>query len=447
MKRNSITKKLTLTNVLIVVLSLLVFFTIVLVIANNNALNDIQSQLIIENRVTTTLYVNNRIQQPAVYRVLTDSINLIYTNTPDGLILEYSSDNAFDSSFEPQPVIQSYVKAKKKVIRLTVKGEEYLCTISTESKSGSETDSVIISLLSVKSIREMTKSFTIALAVSIAALSLVSILITVFISRRITRPIVKLTGITKQYEKRNFDETYIAQTNDEIEDLSAAVSSMAQSLKEHDAEKDRLFRQISHEIKTPLTSIYGYAEGIKSGVFDDLEKPLDVIMSESLRIKKLTENIVLLSKIESNIEMFSFKKEDVSKLLERAIESIESVAVLGDIDIDYTPKELPEISADADKLYRAFVNILSNCTKYAKSLIHIETNEQPSTIEVVITDDGSGFEPEALENLLSGLAREKSNGSGIGLSIVNEIVKAHGGSFTVGNSKSGGALFKIVLKK
>ena len=447
MKRNSITKKLTLANVLIVILSLLIFFTIVLVIANNNAINDIQSQLIIENRVTTTLYVNNRIQQPALYRVLTDSINLIYTNTPEGLSLEYSSDEAFDNGFNPQTVIQSYVKAKKKVIRLTVKGEEYLCTISTESKAGSETDSVIISLLSVKSIREMTQSFTIALAISITALSLISILVTVLISRRITKPIIKLTNITKQYEKRNFDETFTAKTNDEIEDLSVAVSSMAQSLKEHDAEKDRLFRQISHEIKTPLTSIYGYAEGIKSGVFEDIEKPLDVIMSESLRIKKLTENIVLLSKIESNIEMFSFEEQDLSKLLEDAIESIESVAILGDIDIDYTPIKLSPVSADGDKLYRAFVNILSNCTKYAKSLIKIETTELEHTIEITISDDGSGFEPEALDNILGGFAREKSNGSGIGLSIVNEIIKAHGGHFTIGNNTSGGAFFRIELNK
>ncbi len=447
MKRNSITKKLTLTNVLIVVLSLLIFFTIVLVIANNNALSDIQSQLIIENRVTTTLYVNNRIQQPAVYRVLTDSVNLIYTRTPDGLSLEYSSDENFGDDFDPQPVIQSYVKAKKKVIRLTVEGQEYLCTISTESMSGTGADSVIISILSIKSIREMTKSFTIALAVSITALSLVSILVTVFISRRITKPIVKLTNITKQYEKRNFDETFTARTNDEIEDLSVAVSSMAQSLKEHDAEKDRLFRQISHEIKTPLTSIYGYAEGIKSGVFEDIEKPLDVIMSESLRIKKLTENIVLLSKIESNIEMFSFDEQDISKLLEGAIESIESVAILGDIDIDYTPKKLPLVLVDGDKLYRAFVNILSNCTKYAKSLIKTETKELENTVEITISDDGNGFEPEALGNLLGGFAREKSNGSGIGLSIVNEIIKAHGGHFTIGNSNVGGAFFRIELNK
>ena len=447
MKRNSITRKLTLTNVFIVVLSLLIFFTIVLVIANNNALEDIKSQLIIENRVATTLYINNRIEQPALFRVLTDSINLIYTKAEDGLSLEYSSDDSFGESFDPQPLLIDYIKEKKKVIQISAGSQEYLCTVSTDRQAGSKTDSVIISLLSMKNIRETTSSFTIALVISIAALSLVSVIVTVLISRRITKPVVKLTSIAQQYEKRNFDEKYIAGTNDEIETLSVAVSNMADSLKEHDSDKERLFRQISHEIKTPLTSIYGYAEGIKSGIFEDINKPLDIIMSESLRIKKLTENIVLLSKIESNIEVFSFEPNDVSQILKSAIESIESVAILADIDIEYTPGELPEVSVDEDKLYRAFVNILSNCTKYAKSLIRIETNETTDLIEITISDDGKGFDSEAISNLLGGFAREKSSGSGIGLSIVNEIIKAHGGQFTLGNGSGGGAFFRIALKK
>lgn len=448
MKTNRITKRLTLTNVLIVVLSMLIFFTIVLMVYNNNTYNEIKQQLIMENKVANTLYTNDIVKQPAFYKVLTDSINLIYSRDDGSLNLVYSSVEDFEDDIDIEELAKSLIRTRKKVIEVRVGTEDYFCTMSTDRRENGEVNSVIVSMISIKNVRLVTRRFTFALMVSIAALSLISVIITILVSRRITKPIVKLTAITKQYEQRNFDADYIAKTNDELEDLSIAVNSMAKSLKEHDSEKERLFRQISHEIKTPLTSIYGYAEGIKNGVFKEIDKPLDIIMSESLRIKKLTENIVLLSKLESNIEAFRFQSCNLASILERAIESVESVAILSDIDIDYTPaSNLPFISADEDKLYRAFVNILSNCTKYASSIIRIQTVEQKDSIEILISDDGNGFESDDLKNLLSGIAREKSNGSGIGLSIVNEIVRAHGSQFFIGNNPSGGAYFKILLKK
>ena len=443
MRRNSITKRLTLTNVLIVVLSMLIFFTIVLVVYNNNTYNEIKKQLILENKVANTLYTNDIVKQPAFYKVLTDSINLIYSRDNDSLGLVYSSRENFGDDIEIEELLKDLIQTRKKVIEVRVGTEDYFCTMSTD-----KINSVIVSMISIKNVRMVTLRFTIALIISIVALSLISIFITILMSRRIIKPIVELTAITKQYEQRNFDADYIAKTNDELEDLSVAVNSMAKSLKEHDSEKERLFRQISHEIKTPLTSIYGYAEGIKNGVFKETDKPLDIIMSESLRIKKLTENIVLLSKLESNIEAFRFHSCNLSSILERAIESVESVAILNDIDIDYIPAaNLPSITADEDKLYRAFVNILSNCTKYASSVIKIQAADEKDNIEIMISDNGKGFESDDLKNLLSGIAREKSNGSGIGLSIVNEIVKTHGGQFFIGNNPTGGAYFKIVLKK
>lgn len=446
MNRNSITKRLTLTNVLIVVLSMLIFFTIVLVVYNNNTYNEIKKQLIMENKVANTLYTNDIVKPPVFYKILTDSINLIYSRDGDSLNLVYSSVENFENDIDIEELVKHLIRTRKKVIEVRVGAEDYFCTMSTDMQNNG--NSVIVSMISIRNVRMVTLRFTVALIISITALSLISIIITILMSRRIIKPIVELTAITKQYEQRNFDADYIAKTNDELEDLSVAVNSMAKSLKEHDSEKERLFRQISHEIKTPLTSIYGYAEGIKNGVFKEIDKPLDIIMSESLRIKKLTENIVLLSKLESNIEAFRFQSCNLTSILERAIESVESVAILSDIDIDYTPAgNLPSISADDDKLYRAFVNILSNCTKYASSLITIQAANQKDSIEILISDDGKGFESSDLRNLLSGIAREKSNGSGIGLSIVNEIVRAHGGQFFIGNNPTGGAYFKIVLKK
>ena len=222
---------------------------------------------------------------------------------------------------------------------------------------------------------------------------------------------------------------------------------MAQSLEEHNMQRDKMLRNISHELKTPLTAIYGYAEGIKNGVFKNYKEPLDIIMSESLRIKKMTEDIIYLSKLESHIELFAFAKSDITQTMVKAIRSIESIAIMNDIDIRFMPEEIEPISIDADKIHRALINILSNCVKYTKDMIDIRINDNPVNVEIVIEDNGTGFKSEDIKNLLSGMTKEKSNGSGIGLSIVNEIVKGHGGEFYIGNGLSGGAVFRVILKK
>ena len=447
--KSSIARKLTLTNVLTVIVALLIFFSIVIVIFNNYTFKEYSRQLLTENQIANRVYRNDRIEKPAVYKVLSDSINLVYSKPgdDDALELVYSSKKGFGDVVNIDELIGEYVRNRKKVVQVSINSKEYLCTITTSKNAQGKADSAIVSLISTQSVKQVTQSFIIALIISIAGLTLLSIAITLLVSRRIARPISRLTEVAKQYEQRNFDASYIADTKDEIQDLSVAVGNMAQSIKEHESEKDRLFRQISHEIKTPLTAIYGYAEGIKNKVFTQVDKPLDIIMSESLRIKKLTENIVLLSKLESNIEVFRFEECDLGKIIERAIESIESIAILNDIDIDYEPSKVSPVCVDEDKLFRAFVNVLSNCTKYTQSVIKIGVMERDTEVEVSISDNGGGFDQETLDNLLSGIAQEKNNGSGIGLSIVNEIVKAHGGRFVVGNNAEHGAIFRIVLNK
>jgi signal transduction histidine kinase len=278
-------------------------------------------------------------------------------------------------------------------------------------------------------------------------LVLIAIAVLMIFSKRLTRPIVKVSNLTKKYAKRDFSNKYIANTNDEIEELSKSISEMAHSLEKQDEQRDKMFRNISHELKTPLTAIYGYAEGIKNGVFKSTKEPLDIIMSESLRIKKLTEDIIYLSKLESHIEVFDLQKSDISDIMIKAIQSIESIAIMKDIDIKYTPSNIEKIPVDADKIHRALINILSNCVKYTNDLIEIDVKDNRDNAEIIVSDNGNGFKKEDIDNLLSGMTKEKSNGSGIGLSIVNEIVRGHSGKFTIANKKIGGAVFKITLKK
>ena len=185
---------------------------------------------------------------------------------------------------------------------------------------------------------------------------------------------------------------------------------------------------------------------MKQNIYKSNEEALDIIMRESMRIKKLTEDIVLLSKLETRIEVFHFERQSPGATIEKAIKGVESLAILNDIDILYHPVNTSDVTMDEEKIYRALLNILSNCIKYTKDRIEIEVAETTDSVVIRISDNGNGFDEDAIQNLNMGLAREKSSGSGIGLSIVREIIQAHNGRMTVSNKIRGtGAVFALQL--
>jgi signal transduction histidine kinase len=410
---------------------------------------NINKQLIIENKIAYSLLILGKIDEPAADTLLKDSTNLVFTKNKQNQEFSLSHDmNAtFDSEIDVQSLLVEYISEGKKVIKYVIDGEPYLMTIITNTTSEQKADSIIVTLISTQGIYKLTYKFIAVLIGTAGILSLLSMIVSRILSKKITEPILKVINVTKQYEKRNFDVQYLAKTGDEVEELSVAVNEMAKSLQEYNNEKEKLFRMISHEIKTPLTVIYGYAEGLKNGVYEDFEKPLSVIMEETMRIKSMTEDYIYLSKLESKIEKFTFKESDISKIVENAILNFESVAILKDIDIIYVPVKITNIEVDEDKLYRALINLISNCIKYTKDTIEVITSENESEVTIVIKDNGAGLSDEAFDDFKNGLTSEKSNGNGVGMFITDELIRMQKGSFHIDNNIEGGAIFTIILKK
>jgi signal transduction histidine kinase len=446
--RHSLIRKLSLTNALTLFVAMLLFCGIAIFEYGQSMYSDICKQLIVENKAASIIAKAGR-NEPLLYKTLSNSTNLVYKKSTKSNTFElvYASDKDLDFPVRIEELLQIFIETKQKVIDLSIGERDYLCAVTAVRLDQDGTNGVVVSLISADKIKQTAESSIIIMVEAFVLLLAISSLISGLLFRRITKPIAIITELTKRYAKRDFAETYTANTKDEIYDLSVAVSKMADSLQSQDEERDKMFRQISHEIKTPLTTIYGYAEGLKTGAFENIDEPAEAIMRESLRIQKITENIILLSKLESKVEMFAFAEHNISEIVERAIECIESLAIIKDIDIIYTPHEIDQIYLDAEKMQCALTNILSNCIKYAKDCITIEVLDSDDAVKIIISDNGKGFDVEHIGDLLSGLSRVKSNGSGIGLSIVNEIVKAHGGRFNVGNKSIGGAEFSIILKK
>lgn len=446
--RHSIQRKLSLTNAITLFAALLIFCGIAIFEYSHSMYDDICEQLIVENKAASIIARAGR-NEPVLYRSLSNSTNFVYEkNAKSGTFeLVYTSDEELQIPVQIEELLQKFIHTKQRVVELSIGGRDYLCTAAPVRLAQDGKNGVVISLISIDRIMQTAASSIIIMIVAFVFLLVLSSLISGYLFARIAKPIVVMTELTKRYAKRDFTEKYTADTKDEIHDLSVAVSQMADSLQSQDEERDKMFRQISHEIKTPLTTICGYAEGLKNGTFQNVDESAEAIMRESLRIQKITENIILLSKLENKIETFSFEEHDICEVIERAIESIEKLAIIRDIDMVYTPKQIDPICLDAEKIQCAFTNILSNCIKYTKDCITIEVADNDTAVKVTISDNGEGFDANQIDHLLSGLTRVKSNGSGIGLSIVKEIVNAHSGCFMIGNAPNGGAVFTVELKK
>lgn len=463
--KNKLGRKFIISNVIIVITSLFVFCVFAIQIFSNFMYDNMKEQLLVENRSVSRMQQvrnmivsgrdgnDNALIESELYQSLSDSINLVYSKEEGETeyALEMNSEEDFTPFFNVENLVEEIDDSEDQITIIDNEGIEYLVTGTIiEAKRANQGETVVISLVSLTSVSQVTDAYIWGFIVVSILLASIGTIVTIIISRRTTAPIHKLMGLTKRYARRDFSEQYIASTGDEIQELSESISEMADSLQKYNVERDKLFRHISHELKTPLTAIYGYAEGVKNGVFEKDDEALDIIMSESIRIKKLTEDLIFLSKLESNVEEFKFEKNDLTGTIIKAIQSVESLAILKDIDIIYEPVMVAKICYDEDKIHRALVNILGNCIKYTRDMISIEVKEREIKdqhfVEIMIKDNGNGFETEDFDRLLKGMTKEKSNGSGIGLSIVSEIMKAHDGKLSIGNNKEGGAVFRLQLK-
>ncbi|EOD00215.1 sensor histidine kinase [Caldisalinibacter kiritimatiensis] len=284
-------------------------------------------------------------------------------------------------------------------------------------------------------------SFTIA--------GILAFIIGIIFARGITKPIKKLANKMKNFSLKKYEDQDIIKTGDEIEELDKSFREMANRIKMYDEQQKRFFQNTSHELKTPLMSIQGYAEAIKDGIVEgeELEESLDIIINESQRLKKIVDELVYLTKLENAKEHFNFERKNLLDIVNKAVKSVKSLADEKGISI----KILHDINHvgmyDEDKLIRAFINILGNGIRYAEKEITINIKDNIDKIVITITDDGTGFNNGEEKKVFDRLYKGNKGNTGIGLAITKAIVNGHKGSITAYNSSTKGAAFEISLPK
>ena len=213
---------------------------------------------------------------------------------------------------------------------------------------------------------------------------------------------------------------------------------------EKEAERQQTFFQnASHELKTPLMAIQGYAEGMQAGVMD-AGSAADVILEESDRMTELVEELLDISKIDMGRQQLALSEMDVRELLYDSIRAVEPTAASGITIVPDFPKEPVMLSCDDTRLRRAVSNILSNGVRYARSELHLTCRTDKRHVTIRIQDDGDGIAEEDIPHIFDRFYMGRSGKSGIGLALTKEIVHLHKGTIRAYNGDTG-AVFEISI--
>ncbi|MFF2014491.1 sensor histidine kinase [Paenibacillus sp. NPDC058177] len=269
-------------------------------------------------------------------------------------------------------------------------------------------------------------------------------LLSLFITKKLIQPLMNLKQELKKVKERHFTDVQLVRAGGEIGAVAQTVYEMAGELNRFNQVQKQFFQNASHELKTPLMSIAGYAEGIRDGVFEgeSVRTGLDVILEESGRLGKIVTEMTLLAKLDSEEDIFKPSEVSLNELLSEMAERVNPLLVKKNLKlrIDCPDNKALVIMADRDKLLQALLNIVTNAARYAKEYIHITGSIEKGKVELTVTDDGPGFPQELLPTLFHRFVKGKDGESGLGLAIARAIVERCGGLIQAANLQEGGAI-------
>jgi signal transduction histidine kinase len=255
----------------------------------------------------------------------------------------------------------------------------------------------------------------------------------------------------------NYDVHIPIRGQDEVGRLSEAFNAMAREVSSSQRMMKDLLANVSHELKTPLTSIQGFSQAICDDEIGDEEQLRDscrIINEEANRMRGLVEDLLLLSQIESGQMEMQHRHVDLKALLEHTLERFQWELRDGDIRSGISIGALPIVHGDDRRLEQVFSNLLQNAVRHtpAGGVVTVRANvERDGRVSVGIHNTGSFIPPEDLTRVFERFfqvdrARARKGGSsGLGLAIVSEIVEAHGGTVTATSNEQTGTEFVVTL--
>lgn len=316
-----------------------------------------------------------------------------------------------------------------------------------------EDQEIMAYIIMVKEDLDMTRVLRTSQKVALIAMvlsGLLGLIMVYLIQRSITKPIKRLTVEVNQIQ--NIDQVVLTPVTgqDEVAELHRVFEAMVERLRSAEEEQKRFFQNSSHELKTPLMSIQGYAEAIKDGVIsgDETEEGLDIIIAKSQHLKNTVERLILLSKLDNNQVNDQKEELDLTEVIKNWFFYYKDGLQNKNIRLEWESSiKVPcTIKGDGEELIKVMEILLDNALRYARTKISIRMESiEGNKTRIEVCDDGDGIRPSDEAHIFERFYSGANGKSGLGLAIAQSIIQSHNGSIRAYNGVDGGAVFEIIL--
>jgi signal transduction histidine kinase len=289
---------------------------------------------------------------------------------------------------------------------------------------------------------------------------LAAFVLAALIASSVSRPLRRVVGAAHAVAEGDYTQQVPERGPREVRELAEAFNHMAGQVQQsHQMQRDFL-ANVSHELKTPLTSIQGFSQAILDGAAAEPTRAARVIYDEAGRLHRLVEDLLDLARIESGQTPLRREYVDLQALLDGILEGFALRAGEKSVTLTHQLADLPRLTGDNDRLAQVFTNLVDNALTHTPSGGQVEVHarltprpggDQPG-VEIVVKDTGPGIPPEDLSRIFERFyqvdksrSRARRAGSGLGLAIAKEIVEAHGGLIRAESDAGQGATFIVWL--
>lgn len=282
------------------------------------------------------------------------------------------------------------------------------------------------------------------------------------LAKQLTKPLRDATGATAQIAAGDLSVRLpvAGGRRDEVGELSTSINQMAATLERSRRLEQHFLMSVSHDLRTPLTSIRGYSEAIADGTAPDPREAAAVILAESQRLERLVKDLLDLARLEARQFTLEIASIDVAELARRAVDGFGREATDAAVAIEVaTPPQPVVLATDPDRLGQVLANLLENAVKFATSAIVVEVVDLTDRVRIDVIDDGPGIAADDLPHVFDRLyvarprpvratdATTPTSGSGLGLAIAHELVEAMGGTVEATAPAEGGTAIRLGLPR
>jgi len=417
--------------------------------------------VIISNSYASDLYNNNtsmetvKKQLDALDSYLSASVWIM---NPSGRVLV---DSKHPIDVENQIVVENFDPTITGNTYYTVGNffgmfEEDMLTVFAPITADYKVKGYVVILTPVSALEQSSNSLLNISYLLLVILFLLSLIILIFFTELVYIPLRKITRATEQYALGNLHYQLSVDSEDEIGYLAASLSYMAEELAQGEDNQKKLVANISHDFRSPLTSIRGYLEAMLDGTIppEMHEKYLQIVLNETDRLTKLTNNLLTLNNLNAKGMLLEKTDFDLNSVIKNTAATFEGTCRQKTIAIELIlTGEKMIVHADMIKIQQVLYNLLDNAIKFSHhdSVIKIETTLKHNKVFVSVKDNGIGIPKDSLKLIWdrfykTDLSRGKDKrGTGLGLSITREIIKAHGENINVISTEGVGSEFIFTL--